>query len=72
MKWERYDRGWYWLRHDNSTDVIGSVNYEGRKLGWCVYVNSDMPPGDSQHATLALAKQAAERRVRKAWSMGKR
>lgn len=64
MKWERYEAGWYFLTR--GTDCLGSVNYEGRKLGWCVYVDSGTPPGDSQHDTLALAKKAAERMARRA------
>lgn len=65
MKWERYEPGWYWMSNDNSNYVVGSVTYEGRKLGWCVYIDSDVPPGDSQHATLAAAKKAAERMVKR-------
>lgn len=69
MKWQMQEPGWYVLFNDDfCPPSLAAVCLDkvGKGIKWCVYVERDMLPGDSQHATLALAKKAAERKVRRA------
>lgn len=64
-EWVKVEPGWYVLAEDPAVSGVGlaAVTWEGGEHGWCVYIDEDMPPGDSQHKTMKAAKAEAERRV---------
>ena len=64
LKWSKCEAGWYRLDNEETDGgvALAAVCFEGH--GWYVYIDEDMPPGDSQHKTLREAKAEAERRVR--------
>lgn len=68
MKWSKLQAGWYMLWSDDTqtSPSLAAITQDrvGSTIMWCVYVHEDMPPGDSQHKTLAEAKREAERRVK--------
>ena len=59
MKWVEIEAGWYTYVGKNES-VVAAVYNEGAPHHWCVYIKSDMPPGDSQHRTLREAKNEVE------------
>lgn len=65
MRWKQVERGWYRGYLDNSFEPFVAIVCEGPNR-WCVvYRLVNMPPGDSQHRTLALAKAEVDRLVEK-------
>lgn len=61
MKWRKVEAGWYCLGEDSPAKAAVSLETNGK---WSVYIDEDMPPGDSQHKTMREAMAEAERRVR--------
>ena len=59
MNWYRVESGWY--RLDKEGVCVAAVCDEVKF--WSVYINEDLPPGDSQHKTLREAKAEAEKRI---------